>query len=487
MPPKEFDKLVLNQKKSDDAVFKNPRNAAAGSLRQKNPFITATRNLKAICFNIQQLHDFNLKTHSESIDLLSDLGFYTIPKSQIFNNIVDCKEKIEEIKNQKQYYDFEIDGAVIKINSLQNRKILGSTAKNPRWAIAFKYPPEEEKTRLKNIEIKVGRTGVLTPVAVFDTVNLTGTSINKASLHNQDFIDKNDIRIGDLISIRKAGEIIPEVVKSIEHKKNSKKYKIPDKCPICHSNVVKVKSFIKCINPNCPATKLQNIIHFVSKDAMDISGLGKKTIQNLIEKNLIKDVSDIYTLKKQDLLKLENFKDKSISNLLESIEKSKQNPNWRLLFGLGIKEVGQKTAKLICQKYSSILKIADATIDELMNIKDVGEIIALNIKQYFESKDAKNLIFRLQKLGLNLNSTILKTEKNLPLKNLSFVVTGKFESFTRDDLKAKIEDAGGDVKNLVSLKTNYLVVGKNPGSKLQKAKKLNVKTLTEKELLKLIL
>ena len=484
MPLEEFNKLTTYQKNYNLTPFKNPRNAAAGSLRQKNPFITSTRGLKAICFNIQQLNGYNLTTQCEAISLLSDLGFLTIPKSQIFKDVVSCKQKIDEIKEQEKYYDFEIDGAVIKINSLKDREILGSTSKAPHWAIAFKYPPEEEKTILKEIEIKIGRTGVLTPVAVFNPVNLAKTTVNKASLHNQDFITKNDIRIGDLIAIKKAGEIIPEVVKSIEHQKNSKPYKIPNKCPACNSNVVKIKSFLKCINPHCPATIFQNIVHFVSKNAMDIKGLGEKIIKNLINKNLIKDVADIYTLKKTDIKNLDKFKEKATTNLLNSIEKSKKNPPFKLLFALGIREVGQKTAKLICKKYS-ILDLFNVTKEELLKIEDVGEIIALNITKYFANEKTKILINRLKSLGINMTST-KKNKDDLKLLNVKFAITGKFQNFSRNELQNLIEKNGGKFSNSISLKTNFLVVGENPGSKFLKAKNLKIKTLNEEEFLNLI-
>ncbi len=486
MPQKEFNKLVLNQKNSGEVPFKNPRNAAAGSLRQKNAFITSTRGLKAVCFNIQQIRGHSLKTHKDSIDFLTDLGFYTILQSTIYEKIKDCFEKIEEIKDEKKYYDFEIDGAVIKLNSLKSREILGSTAKNPRWAIAFKYPPEQQTTIIKDIEIKIGRTGVLTPIAILNPVNISGTTVKKATLHNQEFIDKNDIRIKDLISIKKAGEIIPEVVKSLKHEENSVTYKIPNICPACGNNVVRVKSFIRCVNPSCPATILQNIVHFVSKNAMNITGLGEQTIKTLIEKNLIKDISDLYFLKREDVLNLEKFQEKSTNNLLNSIENSKKNPPWRLLFGLGINEVGQKTAKLICEEYGSILNIMDAKTEDLLKIKDVGEVTALNITRYFSSHKTKSLIIKLKELNLNLTNSHEKTAKSRILEGKYFVITGKFEDMPREKIKSLIEENSGEVLNSVSKKTTYLIAGEKAGSKLEKAKKLNIKILNKEKFLKLL-
>lgn len=487
MPLAEFNKLVLKQKNSNETVFKNPRNAAAGSLRQKNAFITSTRNLKAICFNIQQIENINLMYHTQAISLLNELGFYTVPESIILKNIKECEEKINDIQNEKKYYDFEIDGAVIKINNLKDRKILGYTAKNPRWAIAFKYPPEEKKTLLQNIEIKIGRTGVLTPVAVFNPVNISNTTINKASLHNQNFIDKHNIRIGDLILIRKAGEIIPEVVKSIKHMKNSVPYKIPTICPVCKNNVIKTKSFLQCVNPSCPATNFQNIVHFASKSAMNITGLGEKTIEILLNKNLIKDISDLYKLKKEDILNIENFKEKSASNLLNSIEQSKVNPLWRFLFGLGIKEVGQKTAKIICEKYTDISQIMNAKIGDLTKIEDIGEITAINIAKYFSYEKTKKLIEKLKNLNLNLSSSPKeKTIENLKLKNLIFVITGTFEKPSRKNIEKLIEINGGKISNSISKKTNYLIAGEKPGLKLKKATNLNITIIDKTGFLNLI-
>ena len=826
MPIKKFKELILEQEKSGETPFKNPRNAAAGSLRQKNAFITSTRGLKAICFNIQQIEGLKISTHSDAIALLTNLGFYTIPESIIFKNMKDCKTKIEEIKNNEKYYDFEIDGAVVKINSIDDRKILGETSKNPRWAIAFKYPPEEVKTTIKDIIIQVGRTGVLTPIAVFNPVNVAKTTINKASLHNQDYIDKKDIRIGDIVTIRKAGEIIPEVVRSIKHKKESTTFKIPNTCPACKSEVVRVKSFIRCVNPSCPATKLQNIIHFVSKGAMNIKDLGEETIKtlvekgtikdiadlytlkeedilnldgenekeifeifikekimnefldfyildsvkslgkeiieflikekiiknisdlyllknikkyikdlgketveilvkektiknisdfyilknleiikektikflvkkkaiknisdlyllknikdlkeedikNLIEKKIIKNISDIYNLKEEDILKLDNFsakniisdinkykknpatskeivnnryiekeivellikeniitnysdfyilenieslgkeiieflvkekivknisdlymlsyikeslnkesieilvkekivknisdfyilkntkvleneeaienlikekiikdisdiyilkninsitkfkeediknlveekiikdvsdlyklkdkeilrtkgfifKKKSAKNIINSINNSKKNPCWRLLFGLGIREVGQKTAKIICEKYKSVFEIMEKKVEDLMEIEDIGETIALNITKYFSFKETKNLIERLKKYGVNLDDSEKTNVKGVALKDISFVITGKFEDLSREDLKNLIEENSGKVLSAISSKTNYLIAGEKAGSKLEKAKKLNVKIINKEEFLNLI-
>ncbi len=487
MPLNTFYELTEKQKKLGQTPFKNPRNAAAGSLRQKNAFITSKRGLKAVCFNIQQIEGVNIKTQYEAIDFLNSLGLKTVPESLAFGNMKDCMQKIHDIEQEKPYYDFEIDGAVVKVNSIHHREILGSNAKYPKWAIAFKYPPKEKETILKNIEISVGRSGNLTPIAIFNPITLAKTTINKASLHNQDFIDKNDIRIGDTILVRKAGEIIPEVVKSVCHQENSTPYKIPNICPVCKHEVIKINAFVRCINPSCPATALQNIIHFASKEAMNIAGLGEKTVEILVKKKLIKNIYDLYTLTKEDVVKLDGFREKSAKNLIDAIEKSKENPPWRLLFGLGIKGVGQKTTKTICEKYKNMLNLTTATVEDLMQIKDIGRVVAENIVKYFSSNEAKNLITKLKDKGLNFTTNpVEKNKENLIFAGLSVAVTGKILNMSREELISLVEKNGGRIVNTVSYKTTYLIAGKNPGSKLNKAKNLNINILTEDEFVNLI-
>ena len=440
MPIKKFEELILEQKKFGETPFKNPRNAAAGSLRQKNAFITSTRGLKAICFNIQQIEGFEITTHADAIELLTNLGFYTIPESIIFNNIEDCKSKIKEIKSNEKYYDFEIDGAVIKINSILDRKILGETSKNPRWAIAFKYPPEEVKTTITDIVIQVGRTGVLTPIAIFNPVNIAKTTINKASLHNQDYIDKKDIRIGDVVIIRKAGEIIPEVVKSIEHKKGSKTFKLPNICPACESEVVRIKSFIKCVNPSCPATKLQNIIHFVSRRAMNIKELGEETIKILVEKRIIKDVADLYTLKEEDILKLDGDDQKEIIEILVKEEIINEFSDFYILDN--IKNLGKEIIKILAEE-KIIKNISDLYLLKNIKryIKDLGkEIVEILIKE----KTIKNItdFYILKNLEIFSEETIEFLVKKKAIKNISDLYILK----NIKDLKEE------DIKNLVKEK-----------------------------------
>ncbi len=487
MPLDKFNELTSKQKDSNEIPFKNPRNAAAGSLRQKKSSIVASRGLQAIVFNIQQIKGLEISTHSDSIKLLKKLGFLVIPESNIFYNINDCINKINDIGKIKSTYPFDIDGAVIKVNSFDDREKLGSTAKNPRWAIAFKYPPEHKETILKEIEINVGRTGVLTPVALFDPILLAGTTVSRASLHNQDFIDKKEIRIGDTIVVRKAGEIIPEVVKSVKHEQNSVPYKLPKHCPICGSEVIKNKdeAAIRCENPSCPATIMQHLIHFASREAMNIIGLGEANIKYLVESNLINDISDIYILTKEQILKLDRFADKSSKNLIKSIKNSKSNSLWQLIFGLGIRGVGSNIAKLICKNYKNIFELMDSNAESLVKIEGIGPVLASNIEKFFSVNETRNLIHKLKELGLNMQSDDIKEQDNT-LKNITFVITGKLISKTRNEMKQLIEDAGGKVSSSISSKTNYLIAGENAGQKLEKAKSLNIKIINENEAIDMV-
>ena len=487
MPLDKFNELTSQQKDSNEIPFKNPRNAAAGSLRQKKSSIVASRGLQAIVFNIQQIKGLEISTHSDSIKLLKKLGFLVIPESNIFYNINDCINKINDIGKIKSTYSFDIDGAVIKVNSFDDRENLGSTAKNPRWAIAFKYPPEHKETILNEIEINVGRTGALTPVALFDPILLAGTTVSRASLHNQDFIDKKEIRIGDTIVVRKAGEIIPEVVKSVKHKPNSVPYKLPKHCPICGSEAIKNKdeAAIRCENPSCPATIIQHLIHFASREAMNIIGLGEANIKYLVESKLISNISDIYILTKEQILKLDRFADKSSENLIKSIKNSKNNSLWQLIFGLGIRGVGANIAKLICKNYKNIFELMASNAENLAKIEGIGPVLASNIEKFFSVNETKNLIHKLKKLGLNMQSDDIKEQDNT-LKNITFVITGKLISKTRNEMKQLLEDAGGKVSSGISPKTNYLIAGENAGQKLEKAKSLNIKIINENEAIDMV-
>ena len=398
-----FLKVVERQEIEEETPFKNPRNAAAGSLRQKDPKVVAERGLDIYVFNVQQIEGEELTSHKQSLDLLRDLGFKVIPRYNTFEDPQQVLDEIASIGDRRGEYPFDIDGAVVKVDDFSEREILGAGAKYPKWAMAFKYPPEEKETVLKQIDVNVGRTGALTPVALFDPITLAGTTVSRAVLHNQDFITEKDIRIGDTIVVRKAGDIIPEVVSVAKHAEQSEPFLLPEHCPVCGSEVVRVEdeAAVRCENPECPATRLRNIIHFASRGAMNIDGLGTANITALIDNGLIKSSADLYYLKREDLLKLERFADKSVDNLLSSIEKSKGNELWRLLFGLGIRGVGQSVAKLLCEKYGSIDELMAAPAEEIDEIYGVGGVIAHNIVQYFALPHSRQLIERFQAAGVN--------------------------------------------------------------------------------------
>lgn len=486
MSREDFLQLVKEQELNEQTPFKNPRNAAAGSLRQKDPKVTASRKLDILIFNVQQAKGVSFSSHVESLRFLKELGFPTVI-GETFSAFSDCLKHIEHIGAERLSYPFDIDGAVIKLDSLSDRDELGSGAKYPRWAIAYKYPPEEKETVLRDIIVNVGRTGVLTPVAIFDPIILAGTTVSRASLHNQELLKDKDIRIGDVIVVRKAGDIIPEVVKQVKHKPDSVPFCFPTECPECSSPVVKNPDEVamRCENPNCPATRLQNIRHFASREAMDIDGLGSANIKALIDANLISSAADLYDLTVEDLLPLERFAEKSSQNLIRSIQASKNNPLFRLLTGLSIPGVGQSVAKLLEAKYSDIDEIIATDAQELAKIHGIGEVMGEKIVSYFSLPSSREFIKKLKKAGVNLKAA-LKEEKTNILDGLTFVLTGTLPNFSRDEMKGKIEAAGGKVTSSVSSKTSYLVAGENPGSKKTKAEENKIPILSEEEILKMI-
>lgn len=486
MPRDSFLKVVERQEIEEETPFKNPRNAAAGSLRQKDPKVVAERGLDIYVFNVQQIEGEELTSHKQSLDLLRDLGFKVIPRYNTFEDPQQVLDEIAAIGDRRGEYPFDIDGAVVKVDDFSEREILGAGAKYPKWAMAFKYPPEEKETVLKQIDVNVGRTGALTPVALFDPITLAGTTVSRAVLHNQDFITEKDIRIGDTIVVRKAGDIIPEVVSVAKHAEQSEPFLLPEHCPVCGSEVVREEdeAAVRCENPECPATRLRNIIHFASRGAMNIDGLGTANITALIENGLIKSSADLYYLKREDLLKLERFADKSVDNLLSSIEKSKGNELWRLLFGLGIRGVGQSVAKLLCEKYGSIDELMAAPAEEIDEIYGVGGVIAHNIVQYFALSHSRQLIERFQAAGVN--PTAVPVQKGDKLAGLTFVITGTLPTMKREEAKALIEQNGGKATGSVSKKTSYLLAGEEAGSKLTKAQSLGVPVLDEEQFLNML-
>ncbi len=485
MPKEVFLRLVEKQENEGKQPFKNPRNAAAGSVRQKDSKITKERDLDIFVFNIQQISDeVTLTGHKESLDLLKKYGFKVSPRYTLFDNIEDAIKEVEAIGEMRGNFAFDIDGAVIKVDNLAQRDVMGSTNKYPRWAVAYKYPPEEKETILKNIEISVGRTGVLTPTAVFDTVQLAGTSVSRAVLHNQDFINEKQINIGDTIVVRKAGDIIPEVVRLV--KKNTEGiFEIPLVCPSCGSTVEKTdESALRCDNPDCPQQIVRNLIHFASRGAMNIEGLGEAVVMQLADKELIRDVADIYYLTKEDILTLEGFKDKSANNLITAIENSKANNLDKLVFAFGIRNVGEKAARMLCEEFKTIENLINASAEDIIKIDGFGGIVAQSVVNYFANENVHRIIGRLKDKGVN--TTFVSTVESEVLKGRTIVVTGTLPTLSRDAAEKLITDNGGKAASSVSKKTSYVLAGEKAGSKLDKANRLGIPVITEEEFLNMI-
>lgn len=480
MPKKSFEKVVDRQILNEEKPFKNPRNAAAGSLRQKDSEVTKTRGLDIFVFNIQQIVGKDLDSHKQSLDYLKTLGFNTIPSYKLVDNIEDAITEIENIGESRGSLEYDIDGAVIKVNDFKSRNQLGSTAKFPKWAVAFKYPPEEKQTKILDIEIAVGRTGVLTPTAILEPVHLAGTTVSRATLHNIDFIKEKGIAIGDIVTVRKAGDIIPEVLCVNEHL-SDKTYEFPTKCPSCSSEVIREddEAAIRCINPDCPAQLLRNLIHFCSRDAMDIEGLGPAILEQFSNNEMISSSADIYDLKAEDILKLDGFQEKSAKNIIDSINKSKENDLSKLLFAMGIRHIGSKAAKLLAEHFKNIDAIIDASVDEICEIDGFGEIMAVSVYDYFKTSKAQNLVSRFKQHGVN---TVSKTEiKDDRFAGKTFVLTGTLSTFKRSQAQKIIESFGGKCSSSVSKKTDFVLAGEDAGSKLDKANSLGVRVINENE------
>lgn len=479
MSGSSFLELISQQK---DKTFKNPRNAAAGSLRLKDASITAKRNLDIFIFNIQQIRGKTLSSHTEALNYLSELGFTVIPFYNVYDNIDSVISEINRIGELRDKFDFPLDGAVVKVDSFAQRNILGSTSKFPKWAEAFKYPPEEKKTVLLDVEINVGRTGVLTPTGIFSPVELAGTTVSRATLHNEDFINDKDIGIGDTIILRKAGEIIPEVVRVKKPASNHTVYKMPSTCPSCGAPVIREagESALRCENTNCPAQLIRHLIHFVSRDAMDIDGLGEKQIEQLVALGIVHSPTDIYKLTYEQLIGIERMGEKSVSNLLVAIDNSKQQDLYRLIYALGIRHIGLAGAKLLSKRFLSIEKLMAATTDEISSIEGFGEVVANTLVSYFNLPQTRNLISELKLLGLNMKSIDTLSEDNR-FSGITFVLTGTLENYKRNDVKEIIEKFGGKVSSSVSKKTTYVLAGIDPGSKLDKALDFGISVISESE------
>ena len=481
-----FKKLVDAQELSGEKPFKNPRNAAAGSLRQKDPKISAKRGLDIFIFNIQQCEGKTFKSHSESLDFVKSLGF---PVSVLYNrysNIHDAVENIKYIGENRDNFSFDIDGAVIKVNNLEDREKLGSTAKYPKWAVAFKYPPEEKVTKLLDIEVQVGRTGALTPTAVFEPIQLAGTSVSRAVLHNQDFIDSKNINIGDSIIVRKAGEIIPEVVALAVKGPLEGTFKLPEFCPACGTKAVREadEAVLRCPNPDCPAQLLRNLIHFASRDAMDIDGMGPAVLTALVENGIIKSQPDIYGIIATDISSIERMGEKSASNLISAIEKSKSAGLARVIYALGIRNIGQKTADILAEKFGNIDSLMEADLETLCSIDGFGEVMAKSLIDYFSLEQSKNLIEKLKEYGVDMTAEI--KEKSDIFAGLTFVLTGTLPTMTRNEASDIITANGGKVSSSVSKKTSYVLAGEEAGSKLTKAQSLGIKIIDENEFLEMV-
>lgn len=486
MPKSVFASLVTRQELDGEKPFKNPRNAAAGSLRQKDSKVTAGRGLDIFVFNVQQIEGAELSSHKQSLDFLREQGFHTIPFYTRFDNITDVISELKRIGEIRSGLEYDIDGAVIKVDDFAQRERLGSTSKFPKWAVAFKYPPEEKTTKLVDIEIGVGRTGVLTPTAVFEPVLLAGSTVSRATLHNQDFITEKDIRIGDEVAVRKAGDIIPEVVRVVSHAENSVPYILPSICPSCSAPVIREEgeAAVRCVNPECPAQLLRNVIHFCSRDAMDIEGLGDALVEKFISENLISNVADIYDITAGEIMMLEGHQEKSAKNLVEAIGRSKKNDLSRLLFALGIRHIGQKAAKLLSEYFGDIDSIIAASEEEIAEIDGFGGIMAKSAAEFFSMTQTADLIERLKAAEVNMKSLKEKSDDQR-FAGLTFVLTGTLPTLSRKEATEIIENLGGKASSSVSKKTSYVVAGEEAGSKLQKATDLGIPVITQDDLLKM--
>lgn len=491
MPRKSFERLNKDREKNGEMLFANPRNAAAGSLRQLDPRIAASRHLDIFLYGIGNDGTLDAETHSDALSYLSKLGLKVNKEWRKCQTIDEVIEYVNSWTEKRPDLDYDIDGIVIKVDSLEQQGRLGSTAKSPRWAIAYKFPAEEVVTKLTDIELSVGRTGVITPTAILEPVQVAGTTVQRASLHNEDLIREKDIMLGDWVIVKKAGDIIPEVVNVLTERRTGEEvvFHMPTHCPACESDLVRLEGEValRCINPKCPAQRREGLIHFVSRNAMNIEGLGEKVIGQLFEHELIRDPADIYFLKKDQLLELERMGEKSVNNLLTAIGNSKANSLEKLLFGLGIRHVGERAAKVLAEHYETMDNLIAASREDLVTIPEVGEKMSDAIATYFESEEVEELISELKSAGVNMTykgprvSDVLESDSTLTGKTV--VLTGKLEKLTRNEAKEKIEALGGNVTGSVSKKTDLVVAGEDAGSKLTKAQELNIEIWDEEKLL----
>ena len=485
----DFEKMNQEREENEEELFANARNAAAGSLRQLDSKITAKRPLDIYIFNVQKIEGKTFNSHFEELEYLSKLGFNVNPVIIPCKNIKEAEKAIEKIGEDRENLTFGIDGAVIKVDDLHFREILGSTIKVPRWAVAYKYPPEKKETILKDIICQVGRTGVITPMAILEPVKVAGSTISKTTLHNEDFIKEKDLKIGDTVVIQKAGDVIPEIVEVVKNKRtgNEKEFEMPKVCPVCGAPTVREEgeSAVRCTGIECPAKLFRNLVHFVSREAMDISGLGENIIQQLLDNNLIKNIADIYTLKFEDIASLKKNGKKFAQNLVDAIERSKQNDLSKLITALGIRHVGVKASKMLAKKYKTMDNLMQASYEELSMIDDIGPIVAGSIREFFQEEQTIDLINKLKLAGVNMDSLEEESEDNR-FEGKTFVLTGSLEEFTRNEASEIIERLGGKTSGTVSKKTDYVLAGEEAGSKLTKAQNLGITVITEAEFKEMI-
>lgn len=486
---KDFEVMNQEREENEEELFANARNAAAGSLRQLDSKITAKRPLDIYIFNVQKIEGKEFNSHFEELEYLEKIGFNVNPIKISCKNIEEVKSAIEKIGDMREELTFGIDGAVIKVDDLKFREILGTTAKTPRWAIAYKYPPEQKETILKDIICQVGRTGVITPMAILEPVKLAGSTISKTTLHNEDFIKEKGLKIGDTVVIQKAGDVIPEIVKVIKEKRTGeeKEFQMPKACPVCGAEAVREEgeAAVRCTGIECPAKLFRNLVHFVSREAMNIDGLGENIIQQLLDKELIHNIADLYQLKFEDIASLKKNGKKFAQNLIDSINVSKQNDLYRLVTALGIRHVGGKAAKTLARKYKTIDNLSNATFEELSEIKDIGEVMANSIREFFLQEQTIDLIQKLKEAGVN-TKTIEEQGIDNRFEGKTFVLTGSLEKYSRKEAEDIIEKFGGKTSSSVSKKTDYVLAGEEAGSKLAKAQNLGVTIISEEDFKKMV-
>lgn len=485
-----FNKINAQQEEAGLQLFANPRNLAAGSLRQLDSKLTAKRPLDIFIFNLEHGENLEFESHSESLEFLKSQGFKVSPNYKVCNKIDEVIDYIEYWTKNRGNLDFEIDGMVIKVNNLKQREVMGYTAKSPRWAIAYKFPAEQKKTKIIDIIVEVGRTGTITPTAVLEPVRLAGTSVSRATLHNEDYIREKDIKINDVVLVQKAGDIIPQVVEVIKEERTGDElaFEMPKKCPVCSEPTVRLEGevAVKCINMSCPAQIRRGIIHFVSRDAMNIDGLGESIITLLLNEKIIEDVADLYSIKKEDVVNLERMGDKSANNLVKSIKKSKENDLWRLINGLGIKFVGVKGAKILAKNFDSLDSIIKASFEDLINLEEFGEIMAKSVIEFFKEEKNLNVIDKLKNAGVNMNAED-DSNNDIPkiFEGMKIVLTGTLPTLKRNDAKEIIESRGGKATSSVSKSTTFVLAGEEAGSKLTKANELGIKVMDENQFIEL--